>query len=131
MRVSSLCSERRISSQKSALQHYTSGTLITYLFDIEGSIVPYDFEFRDGWRVFFEIIDSKEISRDRVCQRVINDNEKSYRADSSVNDAAINFPFAFRATDTALGASAGTSNEGFRIVRPALIQIPISQLVHV
>jgi hypothetical protein len=100
-----------------------SENAFTYLFGIRGNIVPYNFEFRDCRRMVLEIFESKEISREGVCQRVINENVNSYLADSRVDDATISFPFAFRAADMAIevGPSAGTSNEGFRIVRPALV----------
>ena len=95
----------------------------TYLFGISGNTVPYNFEFGDCRRMVFEIFESKEISREGACQRVIKGNVNSYLADSRVDDATIGFPFAFCATDMAIGvgSSTGTSNEGFRIVRPALV----------
>lgn len=108
-------------------------TVITYLLGVRGNIVPYDFELGDCRSVVLEIFQSEKISRQgKHQQMMIEQKANSYRADSTVSDATISFPaLADRATevgppeDVALGSSTGTSNDGFRIVMPAL-PIPIS-----
>jgi hypothetical protein len=50
--------------------------LITYLFDIGRSIVPFDFEVRDCWNVVFEIINSKDVSRSPTLPFVVRQTRR-------------------------------------------------------
>src|SRR6267142_687259 len=47
-----------------------SQSTVTYFFFFRGKIIPHTFEFQGCWQVVFEVIESKEISGERVREPV-------------------------------------------------------------